>query len=70
MNGLNTHPDEAHIGMDRLKFVLFCIYNHVQMCRKLALVTYVDSDKTVYNMGNVKSSAGLFSPADDGINAE
>ena len=27
--GLNTHLDDA-----RLKFVLFRIYNHVQMCRK------------------------------------
>ena len=31
---LNTHLYDAHIDMDRLKFVLFCIYNHVQMCRK------------------------------------
>ena len=32
--GLNTHLDDTHIDMDRLKFVLFRIYNHVQMCRK------------------------------------
>ena len=31
---------------------------------------HVDTDGTVYNMGNVKSSTGLFSPADDGISAE
>ena len=28
--GLNTHLDEAHIDLDRSKFVLFRIYNHVQ----------------------------------------
>ena len=32
--GLNTHLDDAHIDMDRLKFVLFRIYNHVQMYGK------------------------------------
>ena len=32
--GLNTHLDDAHIDMDRLKFGLFRIYNHVQMGRK------------------------------------
>ena len=62
VNGLNTHLDDAHIHMDRLKFVLFRIHNHAQMCKKkLALLTHVDSDWTVYNMGNGKSSAGLFS---------
>ena len=29
--GLNTHLDNAHIDMALLKFVLFCIYNHVQI---------------------------------------
>ena len=32
--GLNTHLHDAHIDMDQLKFVLFRIYNDVQMCRK------------------------------------
>ena len=72
MIGRNIHLDDAHIDMDRLKFVLFHIYNHVQMFRKQNkhCSLHVDSDWTVYNMGNVKSSAGLFSPADDGISAE
>ena len=30
----NTHLDDAHTDMDRLKFVFSRIYNHVQMCRK------------------------------------
>ena len=70
--GLNTHLDDACIDMDRLKCVLFRIYNHVKMRRKQNQhwSPHVDSDWTVYNMGNVKSSAGLFSPADDGIRAE
>ena len=34
MIALNTHLDDAHIDMDKLKFVLFRVYNHVQMCRK------------------------------------
>ena len=34
MIGLNTHLDDAHVAMDRLKFVIFRIYNHVQMYRK------------------------------------
>ena len=32
--GLNTLLHDAHIDMDRLKFVPFRIYNHVKMCRK------------------------------------
>ena len=32
--GKNTHLDDAHIDMDWLKSVLFCIYTHVQMYRK------------------------------------
>ena len=32
--GLKTHLGDAHIDMDRLKFVLFRIYNHIQMRRK------------------------------------
>ena len=69
---LRTHLDDAHIDMDRLKFALFRIYNHVQMCRKqnYHCSRHVDSDWTVYNIGNVKSSAGLFSPTDDYISAE
>ena len=34
VNGLNTHLHDAHIYMDRLKFVFFRIYKHVKMCRK------------------------------------
>ena len=34
VNGLNTHLHDAHINMNRLKFVLFRIYNDNQMCRK------------------------------------
>ena len=32
--GLSKHLDDAYIDIDRLKFVLFRIYNHVRMCRK------------------------------------
>ena len=70
--GLNTHLDYALVDLDRLKLVPFCVYNHVEMCRKQNkhCSPLVDSDRTVYNMENGKSSAGLFSPADDGISAE
>ena len=50
--GLSKHLDDAYIDIDRLKFVLFRIYNHVRMCRKqnYHCSPYVDSDWTVYNM--------------------
>ena len=47
--------------MDRLKFVLFRIYNYVQMCREqnYHCSPHVDGDSTDIirvRMGNVKSS--------------
>ena len=51
--GPHTHLHDAHIDMDRLKFVFFRIYNQFQMCRKQNkhCSLHVDSDGTVYNMG-------------------
>ena len=31
---LNSHLDDAHINLDQLKFVVFCVNTSVQMCRK------------------------------------
>ena len=35
--GQKTHQDDAHIDMNRSKFVLLRIYNHVKKCKKTSI---------------------------------
>ena len=75
MISLNTHLHDAYIDMDRLKFsfsvfitMFKCVENKTSIAPPMLIVIGRYIIRVL--MGNVKSSAGLFSPADEGISAE
>ena len=72
---LNTHLDDADVDMDRLKLVLSvfitmfkCVENKTGIAHPMLIVIGMYIIRV--RMGNVNSSAGLFSPVDDSIRAE